>query len=86
MAISRDGNTEYESNEPTLEEKTVRLEEEIKRQLAEDPSKLVLNGKYFSTDEATILANSAQVKSVRSLNLSDNQIGAPALKVLFTAG
>ena len=45
----------------------------------------VLNGKYFSTDEATILANSAQVKSVRSLNLSDNQIGAPALKVLFTA-
>ncbi len=85
MAISRDGNTEYESNEPTFEEKTARLEEEIKKQLEEDPSKLVLNGKYFSTDEATILANSAQVKSVRSLSLSDNQIGGPALKVLFTA-
>lgn len=85
MSISRDGNTEYESNEPTFEEKTARLEEEIKQQLQEDPSKLVLNGKYFSTDEVTILANFAQIKSVRSLNLSDNQIGAPALKVLFTA-
>ncbi|TDJ50054.1 MAG: hypothetical protein E2O44_04690 [Nitrospina sp.] len=85
MGISRDGNTEYESNEPTFEEKTARLEEEIKQQLQEDPSLLVLNGKYFSTDEATILANSSQLQSVRLLNLRDNQIGAPALKVLFTA-
>ena len=85
MAISSDGNTEYESKEPTFEEKTARLEEEIKKQLKEDPSKLVLSGKYFSTDEATILANSAEVQSVRSLNLSDNQIGSPALKILFTA-
>ena len=59
MAISRDGNTEYESKEPTFEEKAARLEEEIKQQLQENPSKLVLNGRYFSTDEACRAARRA---------------------------
>ena len=40
MSISRDGNTEYVSNEPTFEEKAVRLEEEIKKQLEQDPHRL----------------------------------------------
>ena len=44
-----------------------------------------LKGRYFSNDEMIILARSEQVRSVRSLDVSDNQIGDSGLKALFEA-
>ncbi|MEE8268817.1 MAG: hypothetical protein V3R23_02275, partial [Nitrospinaceae bacterium] len=85
MAISRDGNSEYVSNQPTFEEKAARLEEEIKKQLEQTPAQLELKGRYFAADEMTILAQSEQVRSVRILDLSDNQIDDAGLKALFEA-
>jgi hypothetical protein len=85
MAISRDGNSEYVSNQPTFEEKVARLEEEIKKQLEQTPAQLELKGRYFAADEMTILAQSEQVRSVRTLDLSDNQIDDAGLKALFEA-
>ena len=85
MAIRRDGNTEYESNEPTFEEKKERLEAEVREQLAQDPTTLSFVGRYFSTDEVSILAGCPDVNTVTRLDLRDNQIGQPALKVLFEA-
>ena len=83
MAISRDGNSEYVSNEPAFEEKAARLEEEIKKQLEQTPEQLELKGRYFAADEMAILAQSEQVRSVRILDLSDNQIDDDGLKSLF---
>ena len=85
MAISRDGNSEYVSNEPAFEEKAAKLEEEIKKQLEQTPDQLELKGRYFAADEMTILAQSEQVRSVRILDLSDNQIDDTGLKSLFEA-
>ena len=83
MAISRDGNTEYVSSEPTFEEKTAKLEEEIKKQLEQNPAQLELKGRYYAVDEMTILAQCESMRSVRSLDLSDNQIDDAGLKALF---
>ncbi len=83
MAISRDGNTEYVSNEPTFEEKAAKLEEEIKKQLEQTPAPLELKGRYYAADEMTILAQCESMRSVRILDLSDNQIDDAGLKALF---
>ncbi|MDH5459399.1 MAG: hypothetical protein OEY26_11870, partial [Nitrospinota bacterium] len=83
MAISRDGNSEYISSEPTFEEKAAKLEEEIKRQLEQTPARLELKGRYYAADEMTILAQCEPMRSVRILDLSDNQIDDAGLKALF---
>lgn len=83
MAVRSDGNTEYEANEPTYEEKTARLHEEIGRQLEQDATRLVLTGRYFGTDEARIIAEYDKMQTVKSLDLSDNQFGDDALLALF---
>ncbi|CCQ89446.1 hypothetical protein NITGR_1050009 [Nitrospina gracilis 3/211] len=83
MAVRSDGNTEYEANEPTYEEKSEKLHAEIARQLEQDASRLVLTGRYFGTDEARIIAECDAVKSVKTLDLSDNQLADEALMSLF---
>lgn len=85
MGIIRGGNAEYEENKPSMEEKTVQLDAMIGSELKENGSSLKLSGKYFSTDEVTILTNSNQVKELKILDLSDNQIGDDGLKILFEA-
>ena len=51
--------------------------------LEEKPDSLKLSGKYIATDEVNIIGNYSPMKSVRSLDLSDNQINDEALKNLF---
>ena len=83
MGIIRGGDAEYEENKPTLEELSSRVEEAIAAALEAAPTTLKLSGRYYSKDEVTLLARSPQVSSVRSLDLSDNQIGDSALQVLI---
>lgn len=85
MAITRGGDSEYQSGEPTFEEKKDKLSAEIRQQLAKDPEALTFVGRYFSTDEVTILAGCPEVVTVRKLDLKDNQIGDPGLQQLFAA-
>lgn len=83
MAIRSDGNTEYEANEPTYEEKAETLHAEIDRQLQQDATRLVLTGRYYGTDEARIIAEYEPMRSVKTLDLSDNQLADEALLALF---
>lgn len=82
MGIIQGGDAEYEESKPSLEELAPRLEEVIAKALESDPTTLKLSGKYYSTDEITVLARSSQLGPVRILDLSDNQIGDSALKIL----
>lgn len=83
MAVRSDGNTEYEANEPTYEEKEAKLHQEIEKLLEQDASRLVLTGRYFGTDEARIIAGFEKVQTVKALDVSDNQFGDDALLALF---
>jgi len=82
MGIIRGGNAEYDESKPTLEELAPRIEEAITNELESDSTILKLSGKYYSTDEVTLLARSSQLQQVRVLDLGDNQIGDEALKIL----
>lgn len=82
MGITRGGDAEYDDSKPSLDELVLKLEETITRALESDPTTLKLSGKYYSTDEITVLVRSPQLGPVRSLDLSDNQIGDSALKIL----
>ena len=83
MGIIRGGDAEYEELEPSYKEKAEKLETTIKQLLEEKPDSLKLSGKYIATDEVNIIGNYSPMKSVRSLDLSDNQINDEALKNLF---
>ena len=82
MGIIRGGDAEYDDSRPTLEELTSRIEETITGSLEANSKTLKLSGKYYSTDEITLLARSGQVREVLVLDLEDNQIGNEALKIL----
>ena len=83
MGIERGGDAEYEEFEPSYEEKAEKLEATLKPLLEENPDSLKLSGKYIATDEVKIIGNYSLMKSVRSLDLSDNQINDEALLNLF---
>ncbi len=83
MGIIRGGDAEYEDPTPSFEQKQQQLEAAIESELKKDPAVLKLTGRYLATDEMTILSQSAQVQSVKSLDLSDNQINDEGLKILF---
>jgi Ran GTPase-activating protein (RanGAP) involved in mRNA processing and transport len=83
MGIERGGDAEYEEIEPSYEEKAEKLEATLKPLLEESPDSLKLSGKYIATDEVKIIGNFSLMKSVRSLDLSDNQINDEALLNLF---
>ncbi len=83
MGIVRGGDSEYEELEPSYEEKAEKLEATLKPLLEENPDSLKLSGKYIATDEVKIIGNYSLMKSVRSLDLSDNQINDEALLNLF---
>jgi Ran GTPase-activating protein (RanGAP) involved in mRNA processing and transport len=82
MGIERGGDAEYDDSRPTLEELAPRIEDAITSSLEANSTTLKLSGKYYSTDEITLLAQSIQVREVLILNLEDNQIGDEALKIL----
>ena len=83
MGIVRGGDAEYEDFEPSYEEKAEKLTAILKPLLEENPSSLKLSGKYIATDEVKIIGNYLPMKSVKSLDLSDNQINDEALQHLF---
>jgi Ran GTPase-activating protein (RanGAP) involved in mRNA processing and transport len=83
MGIERGGDAEYEEFEPSYEEKAEKLEATLKPLLEESPNSLKLSGKYIATDEVKIIGNYSLMKSVKSLDLSDNQINDEALLHLF---
>ena len=83
MGIVRGGDAEYEEFEPSYEEKAEKLESIVKQLLQASPDSLTLSGKYIATDEVNIIGNYSPMKSVRLLDLSDNQINDEALKNLF---
>jgi Ran GTPase-activating protein (RanGAP) involved in mRNA processing and transport len=83
MGIVRGGDAEYEEFEPSYKEKAEKLEATLKPMLEESPETLKLSGKYIATDEVKIIGNYSLMKSVRSLDLSDNQINDEALLNLF---
>ena len=83
MGIERGGDAEYEEFEPSYEEKAEKLEATLKPLLEESPDSLKLSGQYIATDEVKIIGNYSLMKSVRSLDLSDNQINDEALLNLF---
>ena len=64
-------------------EKAEKLEATLKPLLEENPGSLKLSGKYIATDEVKIIGNYSLMKSVKSLDLSDNQINDEALQYLF---
>lgn len=83
MGIIRGGDAEYEEFEPSYEEKAEKLQATLKPLLEKNSECLKLSGKYISTDEVKIIGNFLPMKSVRSLDLSDNQINDEALQYLF---
>jgi len=83
MGIIRGGDAEYEEFEPSYEEKTEKLEAILKPLLEENPDSIKLSGKYIATDEVKIIGSYSPMKSIKSLDLSDNQINDEALLHLF---
>jgi Leucine-rich repeat (LRR) protein len=83
MGIVRGGDAEYEEIEPSYEEKAEKLKTTLKPMLEESPEMLKLSGKYIATDEIKIIGNYSLMKSVKLLDLSDNQINDEALLELF---
>ena len=83
MGIIRGGNAEYNDDSPTIEEKASKLEETIGSCLQDDPSVMRLTGKYLAIDEVQIISRSDQVKTLKILDLSDNQVTDEGLKTLF---
>lgn len=85
MGIIRGGDAEYENTGSSIAEKTAQLVEVVTAALEKDPAVLELKGRYYSTEEMEILSGIESLRSVRSLDLSDNQIGNPGLSILFQA-
>ena len=83
MGIIRGGDSEYEEHEPTIEEKTAEWQKTLQPLLEEEPGSLKLSGKYISNDDVKIICNYPGIKTVRILDLADNQINDEALPVLF---
>jgi Ran GTPase-activating protein (RanGAP) involved in mRNA processing and transport len=86
MGIIRGGDSEYEEHEPSVEEKSAEWQKVLQPLLYEDPSVLKLSGRYISSDDVKIICNYPGVKSVRILDLADNQVNDEALPVLFESG
>jgi Ran GTPase-activating protein (RanGAP) involved in mRNA processing and transport len=83
MGIIRGGDSEYEEHEPSFEEKTAKWQKTLQPLLEEEPGTLKLSGRYISSDDVKIICNYPGIKSVRVLDLADNQINDEALPVLF---
>ena len=83
MGIIRGGDAEYDEFAPSYEEKAKKLEETLKLMLDQNSKSIKLSGKYIATDEIKIIGNFLPMKSIRSLDLSDNQINDEALQHLF---
>jgi Ran GTPase-activating protein (RanGAP) involved in mRNA processing and transport len=83
MGIIRGGDAEYNEFEPSYEEKAKKLEGTLKLMLEENSKTINLSGKYIAVDEVKIISNFLPMKSVRLLDLSDNQINDEALQYLF---
>jgi Leucine-rich repeat (LRR) protein len=83
MGIIRGGDSEYEEHEPSFEEKTSEWQKTLQPLLKEEPNSLKLSGKYISNDDVKIICNYSGVKTVKVLDLTDNQINDEALSVLF---
>ena len=83
MGIIRGGDAEYDEFAPSYEEKAKKLEETLKLMLDQNSKSIKLSGKYIATDEIKIIGNFLPMQSIRSLDLSDNQINDEALQHLF---
>jgi Ran GTPase-activating protein (RanGAP) involved in mRNA processing and transport len=83
MGIIRGGDSEYEEHEPSFEEKTAEWQKTLQPLLEEEPGTLKLSGRYISSDDVKIICNYSGIKTVRVLDLADNQINDEALPVLF---
>ena len=83
MGIIRGGDSEYEEHEPSFEEKTAEWQKTLQPLLEEEPGTLKLSGRYISSDDVKIICNYPGLKTVRVLDLADNQVNDEALPVLF---
>ena len=83
MGIIRGGDSEYEEHEPSFEEKTAEWQKTLQPLLEEEPGTLKLSGRYISSDDVKIICNYRGIKTVRVLDLADNQVNDEALPVLF---
>ena len=83
MGIIRGGDSEYEEHEPSFEEKTAEWLKTLQPLLEEEPGTLKLSGRYISSDDVKIICNYPGIKTVRVLDLADNQVNDEALPVLF---
>ena len=83
MGIIRGGDSEYEEHEPSFEEKTAEWQKTLQPLLEEEPCTLKLSGRYISSDDVKIICNYPGIKTVRVLDLADNQVNDEALPVLF---
>ena len=83
MGIIRGGDSEYEEHEPSFEEKTDEWQKTLQPLLEEEPGTLKLSGRYISSDDVKIICNYPGIKTVRVLDLADNQVNDEALPVLF---
>ena len=83
MGIIRGGDSEYEEHEPSFEEKTAEWQKTLQPLLEEEPGTLKLSGRYISSDDVKIICNYPGIKTVRVLDLADNQVNDEALPFLF---
>ena len=83
MGIIRGGDSEYEEHKPSFEEKTAEWQKTLQPLLEEEPDSLKLSGRYISSDDVKIICNYPGIKTVRVLDLADNQVNDEALPVLF---
>ena len=83
MGIERGGDSEYKEFDPSYEEKAEKLQATLKSLLEQSPDSIKLSGKYIATDEVKIIGDYPPMKSVKVLDLSDNQINDEALVQLF---
>ena len=83
MGIIRGGDSEYEEHEPSFEEKTAEWQKTLQPLLEEEPGTLKLSGRYISSDDVKIICNYPGVKTVRVLDLADNQVNDEALPFIF---
>ena len=82
MGIIRSGDSEYEWDETSIEEKTAKWEDLLREELKKDPAVFRWRGKFLTSEDAEIISRSEQVQPVRELDLGDNQIGDPGLRAL----
>lgn len=85
MGIVRGGDSEYEEHKPSFEEKTAKWQTTLQPMLEENPDSLKLSGKYIANDDVKIICDYEGIKTVRVLDLADNQISDEALPALFAS-